>query len=178
VTQENAILCGRFEGFTWIRVEGKGSFLVSPALKDCFERRQEEGERRFVVDLGGCSGMDSTFMGNLAGLASRMAKHEGWVMVADPGERNRQSLVDLGLDCLIEIDPPDAPWSGRTEELRGELEPFDGRASVDGERQRHVLDSHRTLAATSEENARRFRGVIEVMEGAESSSARGGSPRR
>jgi len=172
VTTEGDILCGVFDGFTWIRCEGKGSFLQAPTMKDCSGRRCDAGERHFVIDLEACSGMDSTFMGFLAGLASRVGRSGGSVAIASPGERNRQSLEDLGLDSLLEIDPPEAPWRGRTEEIRGQLKPF-ARKTLPNveERARHVLDAHKDLAATSEENAKRFAGVIEGL----SSEQRGGS---
>lgn len=162
---ESGISFGTFDGFTWIRCEGKGSFLQSPALKECANQRRDEGERCFVIDLEACTGMDSTFMGFLAGLASRVGRDDGWVRIASPGERNRRSLEDLGLDCVLEIEPTGAPWHGREAEIRGALKPYAPKRlpGID-ERARHVLDAHRELASTSDDNARRFAGVLEVLE--------------
>ena len=162
---ENGIYFGAFDGFTWIRCEGKGSFMQSPALKDCTQTRQEDGETLFVIDLQACTGMDSTFMGFLAGLAARVGRIGGQVQIAAPGERNRQSLEDLGLDCLLHISPPEAIWRGRADEIRSKLEPYSTkRLPGVKERAKHVLEAHRTLASTSEENAERFAGVLEVFE--------------
>lgn len=162
---DHCILFGVFEGFTWIRCEGKGSFLQSPALKDCAQQQQDKGEKVFVIDLQACTGMDSTFMGFLAGLAARVSRVGGQVQIAAPGERNRQSLEDLGLDCLLSISPPEAVWRGHADEIRSKLEPYSPKL-LPGlkERAKHVLEAHRTLAATSEENAKRFAGVLEVFE--------------
>lgn len=165
MSSENPILSGIFDGFTWIRCQGKGSFLVSPMLKECGEQRIAGGERCLVVDLEACTGMDSTFMGLLAGLSARLTKLGGSVQIAGAGERNRRSLEDLGLDCLLEIDPPAAPWRGHADEVRRSLEPWQSGQLPDlRERARHVLEAHRTLAATSEENAKRFAGVVGVLE--------------
>ncbi len=165
VSLENPILSGIFDGFTWIRCQGKGSFLVSPTVKECGEQRIAAGERCLVVDLEACTGMDSTFMGLLAGLAARLSKLGGGVQIAGAGERNRRSLEDLGLDCILEIDPPAAPWRGRVDEVRKVLEPWQAGQLPDlRERARHVLEAHRTLAAANEENARRFAGVVGVLE--------------
>ena len=77
-----------------------------------------------MVDLGECTGMDSTFMGTLAGMAARLsALDRGVLQIADPGERNRRSLEDLGLDFLMEIDPPAAVWRGRVDAIRSRLVP-------------------------------------------------------
>lgn len=162
---ENAISFGTFDEFTWIRCEGKGSFLQSPALKERAEKSREKGEIHFVIDLEACTGMDSTFMGFLAGLASRVAKDHGRVMIASPGDKNRRSLEDLGLDCLLDIAPSDASWVGKEAEIRKKLKPFrQGRLPDTKDRAQHVLDSHRTLASTSEDNAKRFAAVLQVLE--------------
>lgn len=162
---DTGIFFGIFEGFTWIRIEGKGSFLQSPALKECAEKRQSEGERCFVIDLERCQGMDSTFMGYLAGLASRLRRQGGGVAIAAAGPRNRQSLEDLGLDCLLAIEPEDADWKDDESRYRDGLQPFGGkRVPPMSDHAKHVLESHRYLASTSEDNARRFEKVIEVME--------------
>ncbi|MGB6222907.1 STAS domain-containing protein [Haloferula sp.] len=162
---ENAISFGTFDEFTWIRCEGKGSFLQSPALKERAEKSREKGETHFVIDLEACTGMDSTFMGFLAGLASRVSKDKGRVMIASPGDKNRRSLEDLGLDCLLDIAPSDASWVGKESEIRKKLKPFrQNRLPDTKDRAQHVLDSHRTLALTSEENAKRFATVLQVLE--------------
>ncbi|WP_367874110.1 STAS domain-containing protein [Luteolibacter sp. Populi] len=123
---ENAILVGVFDGFTWIRCVGKGSFVTSPVMKECAENRIAAGERCLVIDLQACTGMDSTFMGQLASFSARLSKlgATGGVQIAGAGERNRNSLEDLGLDCLLEIDPPAALWRGHANEVRGLLEPY------------------------------------------------------
>jgi anti-anti-sigma regulatory factor len=167
VSSENAILVGVFDGFTWIRCEGKGSFVVSPVMKECAEARIAAGERCLVIDLGGCTGMDSTFMGQLASFSARLKKlgARGGVQIAGAGERNRNSLEDLGLDCLLDIDPPVAPWRGKVDEIRSLLEPYHaGHAPTMNERAKHILEAHQTLAATSEENARKFAGVVGILE--------------
>src|SRR6478609_4666405 len=123
VTTECPILVGIFDGFSWIRCEGKGSFLNSPAMKAFGDQRITAGERCLVVDLGGCTGMDSTFMGTLAGMATRLGSlpEPGVLQIADSGARNRRSLEDLGLDFLLEIDPPEAVWHNRIDAVRAEL---------------------------------------------------------
>jgi len=164
---ESSVSAGIFDGFTWIRCQGKGSFRSSPALKRFGELRAGEGEKTLVVDLDGCTGMDSTFMGTLAGLANLLSRKGGGVLqVAGADERNRRSLEDLGLDLLVDIEPESAVWRGRVEDIRKGLSSVDGGGGVpDNEaRARHVLDAHRTLAESNDANRERFRGVLEVLE--------------
>jgi anti-anti-sigma regulatory factor len=166
VTTPASILVGTFDGFTWVRCEGKGTFVASPRMKQYCETRIADGETLLVIDLAACSGMDSTFMGTLAGLAVRLAKgRAGAIHVAEPGERNRASLEDLGLGALLQIDPAAAPWRDRLEEARGGLHPVgDAAALSDRQRAEQVLEAHRVLSATHEPNARKFAGVVQVLE--------------
>lgn len=161
---ECPILVGTFERFSWIRCVGKGSFLTSPMMKAFGDERIANGERCLVVDLGACTGMDSTFMGTLAGLAARLSVIESGVLqIADAGERNRRSLEDLGLDFLMEIDPPVADWRGRVDEVRLNLSPC-RIGAAQGSQSRHVLEAHQVLSQTNESNARKFATVVNLLE--------------
>lgn len=166
MTADSPILVGVFDGFSWIRFEGKGSFVNSPALKAFGDVRIAAGETCLVVDLAACTGMDSTFMGTLAGMAARLSAAEGGCLqIAEPGERNRRSLEDLGLDFLMQIDPPDAAWRGRVDAIRSGLmapQPTGGVGRI--ERTRHVLEAHQTLSGINEKNARGFAGVVTLMQ--------------
>ncbi len=166
VTVDSPILVGVFDGFSWIRFEGKGSFMNSPSLKAFGDSRIAAGETRMVVDLAACTGMDSTFMGTLAGMAARLSAQEnGGLQIAEPGERNRRSLEDLGLDFLMEIDPPSAVWRGRVDEIRGELhEPRMPGSIGRAQRARHVLEAHQALAEINDGNADEFAGVLSQLE--------------
>ena len=142
--------------------------MNSPVLKAFGDQRIGSGENLLVVDLGACSGMDSTFMGTLAGLATRLSALEGGgaLHIAEPGERNRRSLEDLGLDFLMEIDPPAASWRGRVDGIRARLAPPQAPVGVLGQvqRARHVLEAHQTLSDMNEKNAREFGGVVSMLE--------------
>jgi len=140
--------------------------MHSPAIKAFGDTRIAAGEKCMVVDLAVCSGMDSTFMGTLAGMAARLSAQEGGgLQIADPGERNRRSLEDLGLDFLMEIDPPGAVWRGRVDEIRSQLhEPRMPGTYGREQRARHVLEAHKALAEINDENARDFAAVVSQLE--------------
>lgn len=135
-------------------------------MKAFGEQRIAAGERCLVVDLEACTGMDSTFMGTLAGLASRMrtAHIGGEVQIADSDARNSRSLEDLGLDFLLNINPVEPSWKARRAEVREALEPPVLPAAGDIQRAKHVLEAHQVLANTSEKNARVFSNVVTILE--------------
>ncbi len=162
MTKVSPIKVGHFDGFSWIRCEGKGTFLNSPAVKDYGEERIRAGEMCLVVDLEACTGMDSTFMGTLAGLANRMTEKEGAVQIADPGEKNKNSLEDLGLDYLLDIDPANPVWEDEKVEAKNVLKncKSNGDPSESGA---HVLSAHQTLIKANEGNEEKFSGLVDML---------------
>lgn len=164
MSAENSISACQESEFSWIRCEGRGSFLNSPLLKEWSEREIENGVNCLVIDLSDCQGMDSTFMGTMAGLAMRLMKRPGGrLLVAEPGERNRKSLEDLGLDVLMQIDPDDNVWNDRIEDIRSHLKPckivHDKVA-----RAPHVLEAHKKLVEADKRNTKKFGTVLDFLE--------------
>jgi anti-anti-sigma regulatory factor len=166
VTPDSDIDWAKFEDFSWIRCSGKGNFLTSPHVKACAEHCLAHGARCIVVDLSACSGMDSTFMGMLAGLAMRLTKQTGGgrLEIADSGEKNLASLEDLGLDAFMEINPSGALWNSCKEEIRSKLDPWAKEPTSLHDRGKLVLEAHKTLSATSAENAKKFENVVNLLE--------------
>lgn len=166
MTQQADIDWGKFEGFTWIRCKGKGNFLSSPLVKNCAEQALQTGASLIVVDLHECLGMDSTFMGMLAGLAIKLGKQEpaGRLQIAGASARNAQSLEDLGLDALMEINPEQEMWSDQMESIRASLQAWQGAGVNRLERSQIVLEAHQILSSANEENARRFEAVVQLLE--------------
>lgn len=166
MTTECLISVGVFDGFSWIRCEGKGSFLNSPLIKAFADERIAAGDKCLAVDLGACSGMDSTFMGTLAGIATRLIAEDGGVLhIADVGARNQRSLEDLGLDFLMEIDPPHAAWRESLGTIRASLaSPQPAKLPSMIQRTMQVLEAHQTLAETNEKNAKTFSNVVCLLE--------------
>ena len=166
VTPDSDIDWAKFEDFSWIRCSGKGNFLSSPNVKACAEHCLAHGARCIVVDLSTCSGMDSTFMGMLAGLAMRITKQTGGgrLEIADSGEKNLASLEDLGLDAFMEINPSGALWNSCKDEIRSKLDPWKKEPTPPHERGKLVLEAHKTLSATSAANAKKFENVVNLLE--------------
>jgi anti-anti-sigma regulatory factor len=165
VTTDHPILVGVFDGFSWIRCEGKGSFMNSPVMKAFGDQQVAAGQRLLVVDLAACSGMDSTFMGTLAGMASRLSGMDGGsLQIAESGERNRRSLEDLGLDFLMDINPPAAVWRDKLDAIRSNLKPPQAAGSLGQvQRTKHVLEAHQVLSGISDKNAREFEDVVGML---------------
>lgn len=164
MSAENSIFTSRESEFSWIRCEGKGSFFNSPALKKWADAEIDRGVSCLVIDLMACTGMDSTFMGTLAGLAMRLLKlSNGELQIAEPGNKNKRSLEDLGLGALMRIEPADAVWIGQVEEIRKKLKPYDLAGSKAAEAPQ-VLEAHQKLCEADQRNAEKFGTVLDFLE--------------
>ena len=161
----------RFDDCLWIRCANRGSFMNSPTLKSLAESYLNDGGTCVVVDLEVCPGVDSTFMGTLAALAHKMQAVGGKAMVASPTQRARTAMESLGLDMLMEIDPPHPFWENDVQERREQLVEVDTTAGEretaalsEVDRSRHVLEAHQTLRGMNEKNDETFGYVCETLE--------------
>ena len=134
------VLSKKFESLVWIRPEGRGTFQISPAIKEFGESQVAAGERHLVIDLEACTGMDSTFMGMLAGLGMLLRKKDGGrLCVLGTSVKTRALLEELGLGHLMEIEPESGPWLGKLEQARAELKPLDEQTSA--VKEDHILNA-------------------------------------
>ncbi len=159
-----------FPDCLWIRCASRGSFINSPTLKAVAEAYLEQGGRLVVIDLEVCPGVDSTFMGTLAGLARRAMALGGAVEVASPTPRTRSAMEGLGLDMLLSLDPSFSVWTEDKEQRRALLEQqlVESEAAQQDlselERTRHVLEAHQMLRSMNKQNNEAFGYVCETLE--------------
>lgn len=93
-------------GGVFVRVAGRGTFQNGQPLRRYAQEMIDHGRGQFVIDLGECFGMDSTFLGVLAGIGLRLSQSgkPGCVHVINAGARNTELLQTLGLDRLFAIN--------------------------------------------------------------------------
>ena len=141
-----------------IRVTGRGTSQNSVDVKVFVQRMMTRGVQRFVVDLGACEAMDSTFMGMLTGIALRLEDNGGGHLdVINARGRSRQLLEGLGLDALFGVHDDNAGF----EFTAGK--PIDSVIVGKEDRKRHVLAAHEALIQADESNEAKFRDVVEFL---------------
>jgi len=109
--------------------------------------------------------MDSTFMGTLAGISLRLRQVTGGSLdILNPGERNLQSLRELGLDHILSVDCNGSLWT-RERQMLNEIVTEPVQASPADERARHatMTEAHEMLCQVNSENIPRFRDVLELL---------------
>lgn len=158
-----------------VRVIGRGTFKLAPSLKQFGEEMIRRGVQAIVCDMRHCSQMDSTFMGVIAGLATRLARaRRGEIFMVNLSSRTRGLLATLGLDAVVRSF---VVGSG-TEELKevlGAAADFVELPLVEdvGETRATILEAHRALMKVSDENAARFQDVVEFLEKSSGEKAEG-----
>ncbi len=166
---DSSLYYHQFDDCLWIRCESRGSFINSPVLKSVAEKYLASGGRLVVVDLELCPGVDSTFMGTLAGLARQADAVDGTIEIASPTPRTRAAMEGLGLDMLVFIAPDNPVWSGNVEWRRAQLAQHEAESEApraemtELERTRHVLDAHNTLRAMNPRNDEAFGYVCDTL---------------
>jgi anti-anti-sigma factor len=149
-----------------IRVEGRGSFKISPPMKQFIHQvMQKKSADRIVLDMATCTGMDSTFMGVIAGLACLVkAKPEFEFKLINLSEKNKKLLVTLGVDRVV-----DYTLATDQDEDQEHCKICDGQvleANLDDKlaTAQTTLQAHENLVDINPDNFSKFKSVLEFLE--------------
>ena len=90
----------------FVHVSGRGTFQNGQPLRRYSLEMLNQGVNQFHVDLADCQGMDSTFLGVLAGIGLRLSQDggRGRLFVINVSSRNMELLQTLGLDRLFNVE--------------------------------------------------------------------------
>lgn len=140
-----------------IRIDGKANYLNCNSFREFIERMLARGRYHILVDFEHCRGMDSTFLGIMAGTALELKKQTppGALRLCNLSERNQELIVNLGLQHLLKITDAD-----------GSEDTADGFANLKNEEisdSKNILRAHENLAEADEENATKFQDVISFL---------------
>lgn len=158
---DSQILVGTVGQDVFVRVEGKGTHLISQSLRDFLLQMIERGFRSFLVDLNHCTYMDSTFLGMLVGVSLRLKTVTPVKMsIVHINERNLDLFRTLGIETFFQIGNHSAPaGSSRDSEMKALPE---SQAATQGWAET-MLEAHETLARVNDQNVCRFKDVIAFL---------------
>ena len=148
------------EDAIYVRVHGLGSMTTAPTMEAFVEKQVEDGARQLVVDLGKCSGVDSTFMGTLLGISNRLRDlgPGAGVALINVDQHARKQLSSVGLDAFLTL------VDGETElPRRLKLVELPTRTVSDRERLKLMLRAHKDLVAADERNRAKFGAFLEAI---------------
>tara|TARA_B100000989_G_scaffold225060_1_gene172363 strand:+ start:1502 stop:2008 length:507 start_codon:yes stop_codon:yes gene_type:complete len=138
-----------------VQVNGKANYLNCNAFREFIEKVIVGGSRKLFIDFEDCKGMDSTFLGILAGTAIQLRKltPTGELIVGNLSERNYELICNLGLQNLLTISKDQAAASNA----------FDALKNQDVSDAKNILKAHENLTAADQENVGKFQDVIAYL---------------
>ncbi len=164
------ICVGCAENRVYVRVVGRGTFQNSQPLRLFALQKIDGGQREFIIDLGQCQGMDSTFLGMLAGIGLRLRQNGelATVHIVNISARNLELLETLGLDRLFTVNSGTCPSLAETDyhklpetDLSQLAHPLDKEETADV-----MLEAHDNLVRADERNAPKFRELTRFLRAA------------
>jgi len=150
-----------------IRVEGRGSFKVSPGLKQfvhqIIDRRSAD---KIYLDMSYCIGMDSTFMGVLAGLACFTGNNSNIEFrLINLSGKNQKLLTTLGVDKVVQYSMEGSKESASAVPGTVETsETLDIDLSDKLRAAKTALEAHEILVDIHPDNYDKFKSVLEYLE--------------
>ncbi|MGC6424034.1 MAG: STAS domain-containing protein [Lentimonas sp.] len=154
--QQPTFLVSAYSEPVVVQINGKANYLNCNTFREFIEKMLRDGKTQFVLDFSNCKGMDSTFLGILAGTALELKKSTppGVFVVCNLGERNKELICNLGLQHLLTLgDDLPATRDANFSELKNQ-EVSDART---------VLSAHENLIKADDQNAAKFQDVISFL---------------
>ncbi len=147
------------EDTAWVRVVGRGVFLVSHSLKSWLLNQMAKGFTNIIVDISECKTIDSTFMGMLTGVSIRLKRSgRSPLILANVTPHSRRLLETLGLDKFLRLeDSLELDNTLKWEELSVEF--LDKMSTTE-----NMLEAHKQLLDTGTLAEKQFRNVYKMLE--------------
>ncbi len=147
-------------------IQGRASYTNCAPVQQFFESHVSESRGSLVIDFAGCTGMDSTFMGLLAGAAIHMRQSKpvtGEITLTHLSARNLELIRNLGLHKLLKIEGGDStpgfPVHKLGEEIPVEPEGTSNKAAS----QETILHAHEDLMKADPANIAKFQDVVAFL---------------
>ncbi len=155
-----SVLVGK--NFACIKIAGRANFASSPDFKTLLNELAQKGYAHFIIDLGECVLMDSTFLGVLAGFGMKLnpegAPPERGIELHNATARVSELLENLGAAHLFKTTagPLQLPADMQTSTPES-IHPTHEQIA------RTSLEAHQTLMAMNPENVARFKDVTQFL---------------
>lgn len=163
VDQPDNLTAAEVDTHVYICIHGRGNFRTSPTLKSYIKQKiNNPATTHILLDMSDCEGMDSTFMGVLAGLACiAKARPSLTFQLTHLSAKNEALLITLGVNRVLDYhlaSETKAPLSHTAPQLELPIE-ADTKTTA-----QTSLEAHQQLADLTPENQVEFKSVIELLQ--------------
>ena len=136
-----------------VKIAGPANFAIGVDFKTVVANCCEQGGRVLLLDLTDCVNMDSTLLGILMSMTSRLDRIE----LLNPSERITDLLDSLGVMELLKVGQGDNPFEARLD--TAESTKADKRALTEAS-----LEAHQLLMKINPANVPKFKDVAKFLE--------------
>tara|TARA_R100000027_G_scaffold391_2_gene474 strand:+ start:4630 stop:5136 length:507 start_codon:yes stop_codon:yes gene_type:complete len=145
-----------------LRIDGRASYMTSAPVNHLFTHMLDRSRSNFLIDFRKCTGMDSTFLGILAGAAMRIKREypEGGLQLCNLNTRNLELVKNLGLHRILTV----LPTMGEDEQSDSESEAGFKSLPNQSVESQSMLAAHKNLIKADGSNASKFEDVIKFLE--------------
>ena len=150
-----------------IRVDGRGSFKISPPMKQFIHQViDSKSAERILIDMSDCTGMDSTFMGVVAGLACLIKSNPEIIFkLINLSEKNRKLLMTLGVDRVVDYSLSiTGEEQAMVDHQASEAQTLEADFTDKLNAAKTTLEAHQTLVDVNPANFGKFKSVLEFLE--------------
>ncbi len=141
-----------------IKIVGRANYLNSAPLNNFFVNMFKSDKKNFIVDFSKCDGMDSTFLGIIAGNALEVRKKNGSLVLLKLNKRNLELVKNLGLHKILTVDNKSSEKC--LEDADTCLKP---QKLSDPKNADMILKAHQSLVKIDETNRYKFQDVITFL---------------
>lgn len=145
-----------------IKVNGRANYLNCAPVRELFRTLTAEGKRHYVLDFSQCEGMDSTFLGIMAGAVLELCKLNppGTITLCHLGTRNLELVHNVGLHRLLAVEAEcDACNATKFDDTKERVTPH-GSAPADPSL---ILEAHQSLIRADENNRSQFQDIVSFL---------------
>lgn len=149
----------------WVKIVGQGNCQLSPTFKSLFSSLSEKGFSQVILDLQDCQGVDSTFIGVLAKLATQIkaSPDSGRFLLREANERVAKSISSLGIDALDQFVTAQATPSPDHDLFNAFCQNENSTDDQKKEVCKTSLEAHTTLCDLNEDNKKKFQHVLDFL---------------
>ena len=161
--REDNLTAAEIDNKIYICLSGRGSFRISPPLKKYIHQKKNNHSITHVfLNMKDCQGMDSTFMGVLAGLAC-LIKSSSKIkfQLTHLSKKNEKLLITLGVNRVLD-------YKMQSEDNETEFKPqpqLELSMDTDTKTKAEIsLEAHKKLVDIDKKNLNQFKSVIELLQ--------------
>ena len=149
-----------------VHICGRANFLNCSPLRTFFRKMVAKGKVEFSLDFTHCEGMDSTFLGILAGVAidTQRSEPKGEVILTGLGDRNLELVKNLGLQRIVNIVEN---GGGEAAEASDSTEELSKESQTEEEKKEMLIGAHEDLVKIDESNLAKFQDLLTFLKNEE-----------